>query len=225
MEDIHVGHIRGVILDVDGTLVDSNDAQARAWIESMAQFGHFVAYEKVRWLIGEAGDKVIPQMIGLPADTPEGKQISARRGAVFSQRFMGSLQAFPEVRELVQRMLDAGLKIAIGSSAKQDELQKLLTIADIADLVSILVSSSDVQASKPNPSIVDVALKKLELQPDEVIMIGDTPYDIEAAARANVGTIAVRCGGWTDKELARALAIYNDPADLLAHYDTSPLAQ
>lgn len=219
-----MGHIHGVILDVDGTLIDSNDAQAKAWIEALAQFGHFVSYEKVRWLIGEAGDKLLPQTIGLQADTHEGKQISTRRRAVFSQRYMHSLQAFPETRELVQHTLNSGLKIAIGSSAKRDELQALLNIADIADLISIVVSDSDVHASKPNPSIIDVALKKLELPPDEVIMIGDTPYDIEAAARANVGTIAVRTGGWTDKELAGALAIYNDPSDLLAHYDASPLA-
>ena len=219
-----MGHIHGVILDVDGTLVDSNDAQAKSWVEALAQFGHFVPFEQLRWLIGEGGDKVLPQTIGLQADTDEGKQISTRRSSVFSQRYLPSLQAFPETRELVQHMLDSGLKVAVGSSAKQDELENLLKVANVDDLIQIRVSYNDVAQSKPNPSVVEVALKKLELPSDEVVMIGDTPFDIEAAAKAHTGTIAFRSGGWTDKELAKAIAIYNDPADLLAHYDTSPLA-
>ncbi len=219
-----MAHIRGVILDVDGTLIDSNDALARAWLEAMAQYGHFIPYEQIRWLIGEGGDKLMPQTLGLPAQSEEGKKISARRKAVFNQLYMPTLQAFPDTRELVQRMRDGGLKVAIGSSAKQDELEAELRIANIDDLIDVVASGSDVEHSKPSPSIVEVALAKLALAPDAVVMIGDTPYDIEAAAKAHVGTIAMRTGGWTDKELARAIAIYNDPADLLAHYDTSPLA-
>lgn len=219
-----MGHIHGVILDVDGTLVDSNDAHARSWVEAMAQFGHFVPYEQIRWLIGEGGDKVLPQTLGLQADTDEGKQIAARRSSVFSQLYLPSLQAFPETRELVQRMLNAGLNVAIGSSAKQDELENLLKVANVDDLIQTRVAYNDVAQSKPNPSVVEVALKRLELPPDEVVMIGDTPFDIEAAAKVHVRTIAFRCGGWTDEELATASAIYNDPADLLANYDTSPLA-
>ncbi len=219
-----MGHIRGVILDVDGTLIDSNDAQARSWLEAMAQYGHFVPYEKLRWSIGEGGDKLMPRLIGLSAQSSEGKKISVRRKAVFNQLYLPTLQPFPETRALVQRMRESGLKVAIGSSAPEEELMAELRIASVEDLVDVIVSASDVAHSKPNPSIVDVALKRMELPPDEVVMIGDTPYDIEAAAKAHIGTIAMRTGGWTDKELARAIAIYNDPADLLAHYATSPLA-
>ncbi|HLI07868.1 MAG TPA: HAD family hydrolase [Ktedonobacteraceae bacterium] len=220
-----MANIRGVILDVDGTLIDSNDALARAWVEAMAQYGHFVPYEQIRWLIGEGGDKLMPQTLGLSAQSSEGKMIAYRRQAVFNQLYIPTLQAFPDVRELVERMHAGGLKVVVGSPAKQDEVEAELRIANIEDLIDTIVSDSDVERSKPSPSIVDVALEKLGLPPDEVVMIGDTPYDIEAAARANVSTIALRTGGWTDKELAGAIAIYNDPADLLEHYDTSPLAQ
>ncbi len=219
-----MGHIRGVILDVDGTLIDSNDALARSWLEAMAQYGHFVPYEELRWSIGKGGDQLMPQILGLSAESSEGKKISARRKAVFNQIYLPTLQPFPETRELVQRMRESGLKVAIGSSAPQEELMAELRIANVEDLVDVIVSASGVAHSKPGPSIVDMALKKLELSPDEVVMIGDTPYDIEAAAKAHIGTIAMRTGGWTDKELAGAIAIYNDPADLLAHYATSPLA-
>lgn len=220
-----MAQIHGVILDVDGTLIDSNDALAKAWLEAMAQYGHFVPYEQIRWLIGEGGDKLMPQTLGLSSQSDEGKKISARRKAVFTQLYMPTLQAFPETRELVERIHASGLKVAIGSSAKQDELEAELRIVNIEDLVDVVVSGSDVEHSKPSPSIVEVALEKLGLPPDEVVMIGDTPYDIESAAKARVGTIAMRTGGWTDKELARAIAIYSDPADLLEHYATSPLAQ
>ncbi len=220
-----MAQIRGVILDVDGTFIDSNDALAKAWVEAMAQYGHFVPYEQVRWLIGEGGDKLMPQVLGLSSESDEGKKISARRKAVFNQLYMPTLQAFPDTRELVQRMHDRGLKVAIGSSAKKDELETELRIASIEDLIDVVVSGSDVEQSKPSPSVVEMALEQLGLPADEVVMIGDTPYDIEAAAKASVGTIAMRTGGWTDKELASAIAIYNDPADLLEHYDTSPLAR
>src|SRR5579884_3873832 len=109
-----MGHIRGVILDVDGTLIDSNDAQARSWLEAMAQYGHFVPYEELRWLIGEDNDQLMQQTIGLAAQSSEGKKISARRKAVFNQIYLPTLQPFPETRALVQRMRESGLKVAIG---------------------------------------------------------------------------------------------------------------
>ena len=100
----------------------------------------------------------------------------------------------------------------------------MLKIAGAEDLIEEETSASDAKNSKPDPDIVQVALKKIGLHPDQTVMLGDTPYDIEAAEKAGVRTIALRCGGWPDNELKGALAIYNDPADLLAHYDASPLA-
>jgi phosphoglycolate phosphatase-like HAD superfamily hydrolase len=93
------------------------------------------------------------------------------------------------------------------------------------DLVEEKTSSKDVSRSKPNPDVMQVTLQRIELDPNEVLMIGDTAYDIEAASKVHVGTIAFRCGGWRDADLAGALAIYDGPADLLAHYDESPLAR
>ena len=142
-------HIHAVIFDVDGTLVDSNDAQARSWVDALKKFGYSVPYEKVR---------------------------------------------------------------------------PLLQIVGAADLIEDKTTARDAKSSKPDPDVMQVALKRVGYPPNEVVMIGDTPYDIEAARKAGVGTIAFRCGGWSDSDLAGAIAIYNDPADLLAHYDSSPLA-
>jgi HAD superfamily hydrolase (TIGR01509 family) len=222
-KDTTMAHIRGVILDVDGTLVDSNDAHAKAWVEAMAEYGYHVPYEKVRPLIGMGGDKVLPETIGIQKDSPLGKKISQRRAEIFKERYLPTVRAFPKARELLQRMRESGLKLAVASSAQPDELEALLNIVGASDLIEVKSSSKDAQGSKPDPDIVQVTLQRLGFPPDQVIMLGDTPYDIEAARKIGVGTIALRSGGWPDHELRGALAIYDDTADLLAHYDSSPL--
>jgi HAD superfamily hydrolase (TIGR01549 family) len=218
-------HIRGVILDIDGTLIDSNDAHAKSWIEAMAEYGYIVPFEKVRPLIGMGGDKVLPETIHLEKDSEIGSQISKRREAIFKERYLPRLRAFPGAKELLQEMRKRGLRLAIASSAQPDELKSLLRLVGAEDLVEEKTSSKDVSRSKPNPDVMQVTLQRIELDPNEVLMIGDTAYDIEAASKVHVGTIAFRCGGWRDADLAGALAIYDGPADLLAHYDESPLAR
>jgi phosphoglycolate phosphatase-like HAD superfamily hydrolase len=120
-------------------------------------------------------------------------------------------------------MRDEGLKLVVASSAKEDELTPLLEKAGTADLIEKKTSSDDAENSKPDPDIVKAALDRSGLAPDEVVMLGDTPYDIEAASRAGVRAVALRSGGWKDRDLSGAIAAYDDPADLLAHYDSSPL--
>ena len=218
-----MSNIRGVILDVDGTLVLSNDAHAEAWMEAMADFGYYVPYEKIRPLIGMGGDKVLPETIGLQKDSEDGIKISAKRKEIFQKKHVPTLRAAPGARELVEYMHVHGLKLAVASSAEKDELKALLRVAGVSDLVEEEISSSDASRSKPDPDVIQVALQRFDLLANQVLTLGDTPYDIEAASKVGVGTIALRCGGWSDRELKGALAIYNDPDDLLNHYDTSPL--
>ena len=214
-----------MILDIDGTLVDSNDAHARAWVEALAEEGIEVAFEKVRPLIGMGGDKLLPRVSGLEEDGPRGKRIGERRGEIFKARYLPGLKAFPATRELLVTMRERGLKLVVATSAKEDELKPLLKIAGVADLIEEKTSSDDAENSKPDPDIVKAALDESGLSADEAVMIGDTPYDIEAASRAGLKVIAFRSGGWNDAELARAIAIYDGPADLLAEYDSSPLKE
>lgn len=219
-----VTHIRGVILDVDGTLVDTNDAHASSWVEAFAEHGHTVPFERVRQLIGEGGDKVLPETIGVQDDSEQGKEISSRRAEIFKARYLPSVQAFPSAQKLLDHMRSHGLKLSIASSAKPDELRALLQKVGAADLIEDKSSSKDAKNSKPDPDIMHVTLEKTGLPANEVVMLGDTPYDIESARKVGVDTIALRSGGWQDHDLAGAIAIYTDTADLLAHYDTSPLA-
>jgi HAD superfamily hydrolase (TIGR01509 family) len=218
--------LQAVILDVDGTLVLSNDAHAQAWVEAFAAYGYDVAFEKVRPLIGMGGDQVMPKMVpGLNDEEGDGKAIAQKRKELIINRFGPTLAPANGSRELVLRMQEAGLHLIIATSATSQELSVLLKAAQVDDLLDEATTSSDAEASKPAPDIVEAALNKLKMEPSEVLMIGDTPYDIESAKGAGVNTIGVRSGGFDDEQLKGAIAIYNDPADLLAHYSSSPLRE
>lgn len=216
--------IRGVILDIDGTLLNSNDAHARAWVDALAEVGIEVSFTDVRQLIGMGGDKLLPAIAKIEADSPLGSKVSQRRAEIFKQRYLPGLRPFPKARELLLRMRGAGLVLAVATSAKKEELTPFLEIANVADLIEDATSSSDAQNSKPDPDIVRAALDKLALGAPHVLMIGDTPYDIAAASQAGIRTIAFRCGGRSDADLAGAIAVYDGPADLLASFASSPLA-
>ena len=215
---------RAALLDVDGTLVDSNDQHARAYVDVFREFGREVAFEQVRPLIGMGGDKVLPQLIGVTHDSDEGKRISERRSEIFLERYLPQLKGLPGARALLERMQQAGLALVVATSAKKDEYQKLIEIAGVAGVVDDQTTADDASRSKPDPDIIVAALKKAEVPPAAAVMLGDTPYDIRAARAAGVGCVALRSGGWTDADLTDALAVYDDPADLLAHYDASPFA-
>jgi HAD superfamily hydrolase (TIGR01509 family) len=213
--------VRGVILDVDGTLVDSNDAHANAWVEAMAEAGIEVAFSKVRRLIGMGGDKLLPSSCGIEEESPEAKKIGDRRQHIFTTRYLPELRPFIMAKQLLQRMRRDGLKLVVASSAKRDELIPLLRICGADELVEGQ-TSADAEGSKPDPDIVQAALGQLGLPAAEVLMLADTPFDIGSAHKAGVRIVALRCGGWGDANLANAVAVYEDPADLLANYDSSP---
>ncbi len=215
--------LRGVLLDVDGTLVDSNDQHAHAWVDALAEAGIDVPYEAVRHAVGMGGDKLLPHVAHIEKDSPQGEKASKRRGEIFRAKYLGQVKAFPQTRNLLQRMKDQGLTLVVASSSEKEEVDALLEIAGASHLITAMSTSQDTGSSKPAPDPIEVALKKANLKPHEALMLGDTPYDIEAAAKAHVQTIALRSGGHQGRELAGALATYADPADLLAHYAQSPL--
>lgn len=216
--------LQGVILDVDGTLVLSNDAHAQAWVEAFAAYGYEIKFEQVRPLIGMGGDQVVPQLVpNLSGEEGVGKQIADRRKELIINKFGPTLPSANGTRQLIEQMQRDGLKLIIASSATAEELSVLLKDAQVDDLLTEATTSSDADASKPAPDIVQAALKKAQLEPEQTIMLGDTPYDIQSANQAGVEVVAFRCGGFPDEQLKGAIAVYNDPADLLANYDRSPL--
>jgi HAD superfamily hydrolase (TIGR01509 family) len=220
-----MGGLRGVLIDIDGTILDTNDAHAASWAEVFGEFAYDIRFEHVRPLVGMGGDKLLPILTGLEHESPKGKQLTERKKAVFGQKYLPNLRPTRGARQLLERMVADGLTIVVATSAGDDEMRGLLDQAGVADLIGGATSSGDVEGSKPDPDVISAALRKGRVRADEAVMIGDTPYDIAAAVKAGVPTIALRCGGWWDDlALGGAVAIYQDPADLLAHYDESPLA-
>jgi HAD superfamily hydrolase (TIGR01509 family) len=212
--------VRGVILDVDGTLVDSNLAHARAWAEVLGEAGYEVTVERLWRLIGMGSDKLLPAAIGVEKDSPEGKRLSEARKKLFLERYLPDLQPTRGARELVERLRSANLAIGIASSAEGEELDGLLAVCGASDLRDTTPPSDQVEGSKPEPDVVQAALRKLGQPAHAVLMLGDTPYDVEAATRAGVGIVALRSGGWAADDLGGALAVYDDPADLLTEFET-----
>jgi phosphoglycolate phosphatase-like HAD superfamily hydrolase len=213
---------RVVLLDIDGTLIASNDAHARAWVASLAEFGYTVTFEQVRPLIGMGGDKILPELVGLDPESREAKRMGERRGEIFRTSELPHLTATPGARDLLLRFRADDYELSVATSAKADDVKATLEQAGVADLIETATSSDDAERSKPDPDIVRAALRRSRRPASHAVMLGDTPYDIEAATRARVRIVALRCGGWwSDKALSGAAAIYDDPAALLARYDDS----
>lgn len=217
--------IRAVLLDVDGTLIDSNDAHAQAWVDTGAELGWRIAFDDVRWLIGMGGDKVLPRLTGLVEESVDGERLLARRGEIFRERYLPELRPFPEARALLERLRADGCRLVVATSASEEDLAGLLRQAGIEDLIQAATNSDEADESKPAPDIVSAALARAHAPPEHVVMIGDTPYDVEAARRAGVRCIAVRCGGWDDAALRDAVEIHQDPEALLAGYAASLIAR
>lgn len=220
--------IRAVLFDIDGTLIDSVDLHARAWQEILARYGHEVSFEEVRSHIGKGGDHLLPVFLSKEELDRSQEEIEKVRSDYFKQKYLPQVRPFPRVRELFQRILGDGKRIALASSGKKDEVERYEKIAGIDDLIDDgdKTSSDDAERSKPDPDIFHAAMAKLgDISRDEVIVIGDTPYDAEAARKAGLKTIGVLCGGFPEADLRAAgcIAIYRDPADLLVHYEASPI--
>src|SRR5919201_317461 len=216
-----------LLFDIDGTLVDSVDLHARAWEEAFEHFGRPIPYEKIRAQIGKGGDELLKALLPPDELQKRGEEIERWRSDLYKRKYLGQVRGFPRVRELFQELLRRKLRIALASSAKGDELSRYKKLAGIDDLIKTETSSDDAERSKPNPDIFAVALERLgrELRKDRVLVIGDSPWDAVAAGRLGVRTLGVLCGGFPEAELRKAgcVAIYRDPADLLARLDESPI--
>jgi len=214
-----------VILDVDGTLVDSNDAHAQAWIDAFNEAGVDVSADRVRRAIGMGGDKLMPHVAGMAHDSREGARISKRRGEIFHERYLPHLAAFPRVRDLVLRFTEDGYTVVVASSAQSEELAVLLTIAGISDLIASAASSSEAKRSKPDPDIVHAALQRSGAPAEQAIMLGDTPYDVRAALHAGIAIVGVESGGWGADDLREAVEVHPGAAEICANYDESAFAR
>lgn len=219
--------IGAVLFDVDGTLIDSNELHAVAWRETFRKFGVDLPLEIICAQIGKGGDNLIPAL--LPKELVEQRQdeIEAYRVELFKRDYMPRVVPFPKVRELFERLVAEGKKVVLASSAKGEEVAFHLGVIGATDLVTATTSADDAEHSKPDADIFAAALDKVRpLGPDEVVVVGDSPYDAQAAKKLGIRVIGVRSGGFSDAVLREAGvdALYDDAADLLRNYESSMIA-
>jgi len=214
--------IEAFIFDIDGTLIDSNDFHARAWQKAFAEYGKEISFEKIRPQIGKGADTLLPEFLTKEEIDEFGDEIAELRGAIFKKEYLSRVKPFPKVRELFEKIKDGGGRIALASSANEDEVEAYQKIANIEDLVEKSTSADDAEKSKPEPDIFQAVLKLLDNPaPATILVVGDTPYDAEAATKAKLKIVGVLCGNFAEKDLREkgCADIYRDPADLLANYE------
>lgn len=219
---------QAAIFDIDGTLLDSVDLHAESWRQVLAKYGKDVPFADVRAQIGKGGDQLLPVFFSETEVKKYGEEMEKARGVLFKREFMPRVKPFPKVRPLFERLKQSGLKIALASSSKQDEVKHYAELLHIADLIEAGTSSDDAKNSKPHPDIFQSAVRKLgDVPAGATLAIGDTPYDAEAAAKIGIETIGLLCGGFPAESLrgAGVIDLYEDPADLLRQYDASPFSR
>ena len=216
-------NVSAVLFDIDGTLLDSNAAHADTWAQALVEHHIKADSDAIRPLVGMGGDKLLPTVAGVSEGSRRGRALSARKKELFDS-LVPTLRPTRGASELVAFLREAGKELIIATSADDKELRALLEQAGVADLIPRRTSKDDASKSKPDPDIVEAALARVRAQDGLVVMVGDTPYDVEAAGRAGVPTIALRSGGyWTDASLEGAAAVFEDPAALLAHWQGQPV--
>jgi HAD superfamily hydrolase (TIGR01509 family) len=215
-----------VIFDVDGTLTDTVDLHAGAWQEALRDFGFDVPYDDIRSQIGKGGDQLLPVFVPPDALREQGTALEEHRSRLYKERYLPRAKGLPGARALIERLRSAGVEVAVASSAHADELGRYLRLAGVDDLVPTRAASEDAARSKPHPDIFEAALAKLGRGPEDVLVVGDSPYDAEAAAKAGMETIAVRSGGFPDESLKAAGArwIYEGLEALARDFERSPLS-
>ncbi|RZF66290.1 YihY family inner membrane protein [Sphingomonas populi] len=219
--------IKAIFFDVDGTLVDSNEQHVTAWHDAFADQGFRVDREAIRGQIGKGGDLLVPALVP-DASEDMRKRLSKRHGVLFKRAHLDTVKPFPAATALIRRVHESGRKVVLASSADAKEVGHYIEQLGIRNALHAMTTIDDAETSKPAGDIFAAALAKVKpLTPDEVIVVGDTPYDVEAASKCGIRTVAVRSGGFADDVLldAGAVALYDDVAALLARFDESPLSQ
>lgn len=201
---------QAILLDIDGTLVDSNDKHTDCWVQAFAHFGKEVDWKLVRQQIGKGGDLLVPDTLNAREMRQFGEPLKKYRGQLWKDEYMKSVQPFPGVRESIRTLADKGIKLAFASSSNPDEVEYYVELLGVGDLLEGTTSKEDAQFSKPSPEIFQAALERVKSDPARTIVVGDTPYDILAAHRSALPVVALRCGGFAEELLAKAEFVFDD---------------
>jgi HAD superfamily hydrolase (TIGR01509 family) len=214
------------VLDVDGTLVDSNYQHALAWYRALRSLGETVPVWRLHRLIGMGGDQVILSLGGEELEERIGEEARKRQGEEVDA-LIGEVAPLPGARDLLLAIKERGHRLVLASSGQPRHVDIAVDLLDARDIADAITSSEDAEATKPAPDLLQVALQKLGAGQDSAsVLVGDSVWDVEAAKNAGMPAIAVRSGGFGDDELvgAGAIAVYDTPRDLAEALDDTPLA-
>lgn len=217
--------MRAALFDVDGTLIDSNDFHAEAWRRIFTQFGQDIPFNRIRAQIGKGSDNLMPALLPTGFLVANREELESFRAELFEREYMDHIRPFSGVRDLFERVRAEGIDIVLASSGKAHEVAHHLQLIGCEDLVVATTSADDAAHSKPDPGIFAAALAKLPgVTAANAVVIGDSPYDMEAAKALGLATIGFRCGGFPDAVLIEAGcdALFDGPEDLLRRFDASP---
>ncbi|MBN8808271.1 MAG: YihY family inner membrane protein [Sphingomonas sp.] len=217
------GRVKALLVDLDGTLVDSNDSHVEAWFEAFRAYDHNVTRPAIRQQIGKGGDLLVPTLLPHSSNSQQ-KQVTDAHGEIFKSKYLHRVRPFPGATALLERAYQCHQRVVLASSASQAEVDHYVELLNASSFIYATTSIDDVPLSKPAPDIFQSAIDKAGVGASEAVVIGDTPYDIEAAHRLGVETIALRSGGFSDDQLAGAV-LYDDAAALLDAFDDSPLGR
>jgi HAD superfamily hydrolase (TIGR01509 family) len=213
--------VEAALLDVDGTLIDTNYQHALAWFRAFKEHGFILPVWRIHRAIGMGGDQLVPALVGKDADAVKGDDIREARGSLYEE-LIGEVEPLHGSHELISDLKERGLTVVLASSSPEEELDHYLELLDVRELADAWTTKDDVEATKPAPDLVHAALDKAGT--DSAVMVGDTKWDIEAAAKAGVETVCVLTGGWSAQELhdAGAIAVFESVDELRERLDETP---
>ena len=210
--------VEAALLDVDGTLIDSNYQHALAWYRAFRRHGIVLPVWRIHRAIGMGGDQLVPALAGEEVDRERGDEIRETREPLYKE-LLGEVEPLQGAHELVVDLKERGLGVVLASSSPEDELEHYLELLDARDLADAWTTQEDVDSTKPAPDLVRAALEKAGTE--SALMIGDTRWDVEAAGSAGIDTVCVMTGGWSEQELrdAGAVAVFASVDDLRNRLD------
>lgn len=202
--------LQALLVDIDGTLVDSNDQHADCWIESFKHFGRDVSWEEIRPQIGKGGDLLVPDTLDARSMRSFGEELKRYRSELWKRSYIDGIRPFPGAAEALGRFREEGIRIALASSSNPDEVSHYARLLGVEDLIDAATSRDDARLSKPSPEIFAAAMENLGADPARTAAIGDTPWDILAAHRLAIPVVAVLSGGFPRESLAKAEVLCED---------------
>ena len=212
--------LKGILFDIDGTLVDSNDIHAECWLDAFAHFGKVLEWDVVRSQIGKGGDLLVPDLLNAREMRKFGKDVQKYRPELFKRKYMKRIEPFPGIADRLREIRERDIKMVFASSSNADEVEYYTELLGVADLLEGATSKKDAALSKPSPEIFEAALERIGTDPERTLVVGDTPYDILAAHRCALPIVAVLSGGFERALLTKAEFLFDAVEEMVRKIDS-----